>query len=317
MRSISLRDGLERLDPVAQPRGVLEAEVAREPLQLRPQLRQRVLERLPLDALQGARGELRASAALQRAELGRLRRADDAVAAAAEVDVTVGSRGARVRRRTQLADQPQLLERRLELRAERRATRPLERAERGLDRRPLPLGAEVRAQPRAQVARASDVEHLVVRVAEEVHAGTLRRAECEMALPVHATRPRRRELDEVGDGARAALLRHPDQREQDLGRRLRVRQRAVARPRIGREAVRERGEVRGLPAEQPPREPDGVDDGRRDAVAGEPHRLVVEERHVEARVVRDEDGVAREGEEAARHRRDRRRAAQLARRAGR
>ena len=45
---------LERLDAVAQPRGVLEAELAREPLELRAQLRQRVVERLPLDALQRA-----------------------------------------------------------------------------------------------------------------------------------------------------------------------------------------------------------------------------------------------------------------------
>ena len=54
------RGVLERLDAVAQARGVLEAEVAREPPQLRAQLRQRVLERLPLDALQRARRELRA-----------------------------------------------------------------------------------------------------------------------------------------------------------------------------------------------------------------------------------------------------------------
>ena len=67
----------------------------------------------------------------------------------------------------------------------------------------------------------------------------------------------------------------------------------------------------GWRPEQLPREPDGVDDGRGDAAAGQPHRLVVEERHVEARVVRDEDRVAREGEEAADGRRDGRRPPQL------
>ena len=67
-----------------------------------------------------------------------LRRADDAVAAAAQIDVAVGSRGACVRRRAQLADQPQLLERGLELRAEHAPLDPVERAERGLDRGPLP-----------------------------------------------------------------------------------------------------------------------------------------------------------------------------------
>ena len=92
-------------------------------------------------------------------------------AAAAEVDVAVGARAARVRGRAQLAQQAQLLERGLELRAEDAPLDPLERAERRLDRRPLPLGAEVRPQPCPQVARAADVEHLVVPVAEEVDAG--------------------------------------------------------------------------------------------------------------------------------------------------
>src|SRR3954469_5375958 len=93
-----LRDVLERLEPVAQPGGVLEAQVVREPLQLGPQLRHGVLDRLPLDALEGARRELRAASAPQRAELARQRRADDSVAAPAEVDVAVRTCGARVRR---------------------------------------------------------------------------------------------------------------------------------------------------------------------------------------------------------------------------
>ncbi len=143
-----------------------------------------------------------------------------------------------------------------------------------------------------QVAGAADVEHLVVHVAEEVDAGTLRRAEGEAALAMHAARLRRSELDEVCDGARTAFLRHADQPEQDLRGRLGVGQRAMAGPRVGREAVRERGEIRRLASEQPPREPDRVDDRRCDSLAGQPHRLVVEERHVEARVVRDEHGVA-------------------------
>ena len=65
--------------------------------------------------------------------------------------------------------------------------------------------------------------------------------------------------------------------------------------------MRERGEREALaPAlEKPPREPDRVDDRRRDAPAGEPLDLALEEREVEARVVRDERRVAREAEEAA------------------
>src|SRR5207253_1770713 len=143
-------DLLERLDPVAQASRVLEAQVVREPLELRVQLRQGVVQRLPLHALQSTRRELRAAAALDRAELARLRRTDDAVAATAEVDVTVWPRGACVRGRSQLADQAQLLERGLELRAEDAPLDLLERAERGFDRRSLLLGPEVRAQPRAQ-----------------------------------------------------------------------------------------------------------------------------------------------------------------------
>src|SRR5213076_2637426 len=95
----------------------------------------------------------------------------------------------------------QLLERGFELRAEHAPLHPVERAERGLHRGPLPLGPEVRAKSRAQIACAADVEHLVVRVAEEVDAGPLRRAEREMPLPVHAPRSRGGELDEIADGA--------------------------------------------------------------------------------------------------------------------
>ena len=52
------------------------------------------------------------------------------------------------------------------------------------------------------------------------------------------------------------------------------------------------------PLEQPPGEPDRVDDRRRDPPARQPLDGAVEEAHVEARVVGDEDGVAGEREEA-------------------
>ena len=106
-----------------------------------------------------------------------------------------------------------------------------ERGERGFDCRPLAIGAKVRPQPRVEVARAPDVEHLVVLVAEEVDAGPLRRPEGEAALALHPPRLRGCQLDEVADGACAALLRHADQAQEDLGRRLGVGQRAMAGPR--------------------------------------------------------------------------------------
>ena len=114
---------------------------------------------------------------------------------------------------------------------------------------------------------------------------------------------------------RAALLREPDQREQDLRRRLCVRERPVTRPRRRAEEVRERREPDALdPAgEHSPREPDGVDDRCGDSPAGQPLDLAVEEADVEARVVRDEHRVAGELEETTHRELDRRCAAQLAR----
>ena len=70
-------DLLERGDPVAEPSGVLEALFLRQPSQLRLQLRYGVFERLPVDALQRPRGQLRPSPALDRAERAWSRRADD------------------------------------------------------------------------------------------------------------------------------------------------------------------------------------------------------------------------------------------------
>src|SRR5262249_54228966 len=134
-------DVLERRDAVAQSRRVLEAQLAGDPAELGPQLRQRVVDRLPFDALQGAGGELGAPAPLERAERTRLRAADARVAATAQIDVAIGAHRARVRRRPQLADQPELLERRLELRPGDTPLDARERAERRLDRGALAVGA--------------------------------------------------------------------------------------------------------------------------------------------------------------------------------
>ena len=57
-------------------------------------------------------------------------------------------------------------------------------------------------------------------------------------------------------------------------------------------------EARHAAGEKRPREPHGVDDRRADAGTREPLGLAVEEREIEARVVRDEHAVAREGQEA-------------------
>ena len=126
-------------------------------------------------------------------------------------------------------------------------------------------------------------------------------------------RARRRELDHLGERPRAALLREPEERDEDLGRRERIGQRAMARLARRAEEVRELAQREALaPAmQQPPREPHGVDDRRGDALAGEVGDGAVEEADVEARVVGDERRVAREGEEAAHGELRTRRGAQL------
>ena len=98
---------------------------------------------------------------------------------------------------------------------------------------------------------------------------------------MHAAWSRGGELDQIGNRSCTPFLRHADQREQDLGGRFRVGQRTMTRPRVSCETVRERCEVRRLPAEQPPREPDRVDDRCRNPVAGEPHRPQAESSHEE------------------------------------
>ncbi len=74
----------------------------------------------------------------------------------------------------------------------------------------------------------------------------------------------------------------------------------MAGPRRRPEEVRQRGKSGAgrSSGEQSSREPDRVHDGRREPGAGQPLRLPVEEGEIEARVVRDEDGIPGEREEA-------------------
>ena len=210
-------------------------------------------------------------------------------------------RDSRVARRADLPDQAQLLERRLELGAGHPPFDPLGRGHSRFDRRPLPVATEVRAQARPQVARAADVEHLVVAAEEEVDAGAGRRAVGEMALVEQPPCLRGCKGREVGDRPRSAFLREADQGEQQLGGGAGVRERAVTRPLARIEKPREltETEARYASGEQGPRQPHGVYDRRPDAAAGQELGLTVEEGEVEARVVRHEDSVACEGEEAS------------------
>ena len=134
----------------------------------------------------------------------------------------------RVRRRSELAKKHELVERSLELAPAELPVDARERAERRLDGGPLAAAREVRAQPGAKIPGAPDVERLPACVTEDVRPG---RGGCqgdERALSLQASGPRRRQLDEIGDRLGAALLREPDQRDQDLCGRLGVGERAMA-----------------------------------------------------------------------------------------
>ena len=116
---------------------------------------------------------------------------------------------------------------------------------------------------------------------------------------MQASRARRRQLHEVGDRLRSALLREPEQRDEDLRRRDGIGQRTVTRH------SRRAEEVRELREPEPPRptgqealrEPDRVDHGRRHASPREALDRAIEKAHVEPRVVRHEHRLARKREE--------------------
>ena len=129
----SLDGVLEGRQPVAHPRSVLEAKVARETSQLRAQRGDRRRGVLTVEALERAGTSPPPVPAGQRAERPRSRDRRPPLAATLEVDVALGVRGASVGRRAQLADEAQLLERGLELRAEASPLDALERLERSLD----------------------------------------------------------------------------------------------------------------------------------------------------------------------------------------
>ena len=302
-------DALQRVDAVTQPCGVLVAAGVRQLRQPPSQPRQRRRRPLQLVRDERPRGELGLTPGADRSHGRGLRRRHHAVPAPAQPDVAVGPCHSRVRGRPQLADQPKLLQRGLELGAEHPPLDSLGRRDGRLHRRPLALRAEVRAESRAQVAGATDVEHLAVPVVEQIDTGSRRRAEREVPTVPDPARPRRAERDEVGDGAGAPLLGEADQREQHLGRRQRVRKRAVARLSRRAEEVRELGEARARHAsrEQPTGERNRVHYRSCDPRPGQPLGLPVEERQVEPRVVRDEHRVAAGELQKPAHRESRRR----------
>ena len=155
-----------------------------------------------LEPVERPRRELGAPLAAERPERPRLRHDPPALVPPLEIDVPLRPGRARVRRRAQLPEKPELLERGLELRPEHAPLDAVERPEGRLDRRSLPSAREVRAQARAQIAGLADVEHRPLAVVEEVDARRGRRARDERALRAELPRPRRCERHEVADRAR-------------------------------------------------------------------------------------------------------------------
>ena len=150
-------------------------------------------------------------------------------------------------------------------------------------------------------------------VAEQVHARPARGAVHERAFVVHAASARSSERTQLGEPAGAELLGETDQADQDFSGCLRVRQRPMAGSRRHPEEVGERRETD--PAQAPFEQAAGQ--GRRaqrrlcQPPPVQPGQLAFQKALVEPGVVRDQRGVAGEGEEASDHGRDVRRAAQL------
>ena len=178
-----------------------------------------------------------------------------------------------------------------------------------------PPGPEVRADAHAQVGRRSDVERHAAARAHDVGARRPGRGLREVAAGREPPPCRRSERQQVVDRARAALLGPPEQHEQDLRGRLGVRQRAVAGLDGGVEALAEAAQRQAARRghEDAAGQPDGVDDRAGQARAAAPSQRRVQERRVEARVVGDEHGVARELQERIQRRPHRPAAAQVAR----
>ncbi len=314
-----LEELLERVDAVAETGRFFVAEAFGQVGQSLPETGQRASVEEMLELVEGgvgerARCELGLPAAADGAELGRGLGDDELVASTLQVETVVGSSAAGVGGRLQFADQPELLERGLELGAEDAPFDPLEGEERRLYGRTLAFALEVGAQAGAQVAGAADVEHLVVPVAEQVHARPGRCPADERALAVHASFARRGEGAQLGEAAGTQLLGEPDQPHEHLRGRLRVRQRSVAGSGCHPEEVGERREADPVHAaiEQAAGERRGAKRRLRQPAAFAPPQLPLEEALVEAGVVRNQRCLGGKDDEAAEHGRDAGRVPQVA-----
>ena len=145
---------LQRREAVAQAPGVLEAKRTTEAANPGAERGQRRVDVVGGVALEGAGRAPGRPTPGQRAERRGIGGRRPAASATPQVDMPVRSRAARVRRRAELTEQLELLERRLELRAGLPPLDVLERPERGLDRGPLAAARAKYERSRARRSRA-------------------------------------------------------------------------------------------------------------------------------------------------------------------
>ena len=130
---------------------------------------------------------------------------------------------------------------------------------------------------------------------------------------MHTSLAGRSQGAQLGNAASSQLLRKSDQTNEDLGRRLRVGQRAVTGSGRDPEKMNERGEADPPHAAGEQAACEGCRTQRRlrQPAALSPAQLALEETLVEARIVRDEGRVAGEGRKPVDNRSDGRSAPQV------
>ncbi len=226
----------------------------------------------------------------------------------ADVAVAVGVRAGAVVARLQAGDQTSFDD----LGGQRVGQQVVAHRLRLAQHRPDPppvLAPEVAAHALAQVGRLADVQDLVAVAAEQVHAGGARQVRRQLELGSLRVPGHRGERREVVEPEHAEPGRPFDEQVQQIGGGEGVVERPVRGAMIEAEARRQRAEpaVGHLVTHEAPGEGDGVD----------PHGVVTrvpgpleggaQEGDVEADVVPDQHGVARELEQRRQDRLDPRR----------
>ena len=169
----------------------------------------------------------------------------------------------------------------------------------------LPL-KEVVTRATAQVLGFADVQRRSLGVPHEVHARGGRQLLRERDLVVVAPGRGLAEARDLLERVHALLLQPREEQQEQLAGGLGVVQRPVHRLDPGVEPVGERAQRALLLRAELTRQAQGVERGPRERLPALLAQLVIEKAEVERRIVRDEHGVRREGDELGQHDLDRR-----------